>query len=460
MSASPTATLDGDQNQTAWREKDEQKMGSSTVNGGDDHHTVPAQDTENTADFSRSASVGDASIPPKPDLESSYREKQVKQLATLAFLEPCKSHETQIWAGPCYVRPNKVYIGGLPEHTRREDLQNCFGEIGNIVAIELKVGYGFVEFDTREAAEISVNKYHEGLFMGNKIRVELSRGGGRTAKYSNDPLSCFRCGQVGHWARQVFSSSNTRTSNSFLSAENAQFILAHLLAVAPLIDRISRSRDYTPPPPSRDYRDSRDARDARDPRYDYPPRDYRRPPSPPPRDYYPPPPRSRYDDYPKERDRHALPPPPDYRSSRYPEPAYRGPPPPAPYPASDRYSRESKYTSYQPPPVSAGRPRTPPRYRDDYPPPRDYDYRDRDRDRDRGRPMTPPRYSDYPPRGAVTPERYSRRSASPPPRSSAYDYPPVAQNGHYATTPPGPPPPRSSRDYSRSGREADVYRRG
>ncbi|KAH0838659.1 hypothetical protein J3R83DRAFT_6984 [Lanmaoa asiatica] len=72
--------------------------------------------------------------------------------------------------------PNKVYIGGLPDHTRPEDLQNCFGKIGNIATIELKwgLGYGFVEFDTREAAEESVARYHEGYFMGNKIRVEPS----------------------------------------------------------------------------------------------------------------------------------------------------------------------------------------------------------------------------------------------------------------------------------------------
>jgi hypothetical protein len=35
-------------------------------------------------------------------------------------------------------QPNKVYIGGLPEHTREADLHNCFGKIGNIVNIELK----------------------------------------------------------------------------------------------------------------------------------------------------------------------------------------------------------------------------------------------------------------------------------------------------------------------------------
>lgn len=36
------------------------------------------------------------------------------------------------------MQPNKVYIGGLPEHTRKEDLQSCFGKIGTIVNIELK----------------------------------------------------------------------------------------------------------------------------------------------------------------------------------------------------------------------------------------------------------------------------------------------------------------------------------
>ena len=119
------------------------------------------------------------------------------------------------------LQPNKVYIGGLPEHTRKEDLESCFGKIGAILNVELKyvfrelhhisrlltwihrLGYGFVEFESREAAEESVAKYHEGFFMGNKIRVELSHGGGRTAKYTGEPGACFKCGQQGHWARFV-----------------------------------------------------------------------------------------------------------------------------------------------------------------------------------------------------------------------------------------------------------------
>ncbi|KAF5384700.1 hypothetical protein D9757_006269 [Collybiopsis confluens] len=84
MSASSSATLDGDHNHTARRDK---KM-SSINGGGDDHHNLPTQDTENPADFPRGDSVGSASIPPKPDLESSYREKQVKVLRSSSFVLP------------------------------------------------------------------------------------------------------------------------------------------------------------------------------------------------------------------------------------------------------------------------------------------------------------------------------------------------------------------------------------
>ncbi|EKM60770.1 uncharacterized protein PHACADRAFT_246886 [Phanerochaete carnosa HHB-10118-sp] len=330
--------------------------------------------------------------------------------------------------GEKQIKPNKVYIGGLPEHTRKEDLESCFGKIGKIVAIELKVGYGFVEFDSREAAEESVAKYHEGFFMGNKIRVELSHGGGRTAKYSNDPGACFKCGQVGHWAREC---PNSTTGDSRRSS-------------APLIDRIQPPRDYPPPPPPRDYPSYDYARypPPRDPRYgyDYPPpppgRDFRRPPSPPPpppRDYrdYPPPAVARpgrdMDDY-----RTRGPPPSRYdaRSGYYPEPELppSGYPPRYPPPPSrdyyDRHDRRppppgDRYAPYPPPPV---RPRSPPgpppRSREDYdrPPPRDYpppaEYR--------GRPASPPaRYADYPRGASAEAPSYRRRSQSPPPRSGS-----------------------------------------
>lgn len=51
---------------------------------------------------------------------------------------------------PSAVQPNKVYVGGLPEHTQQEDLQNCFGKIGNIVAIELKLVPSFSRYTSAD----------------------------------------------------------------------------------------------------------------------------------------------------------------------------------------------------------------------------------------------------------------------------------------------------------------------
>ncbi|KAF9817433.1 hypothetical protein IEO21_03390 [Rhodonia placenta] len=466
MAASPLADSGDAHPQEKWNAMDEQSHdvamaapADADANGG--HHPSKdraASQAADNADYARGGSaagdVADAALSSKSDV--GYRgEKQVKLLARrLAFVThslTASALMAPVTTAPPPTRPvqpNKVYIGGLPEHTRREDLESCFGKIGSIVNIELKVGYGFVEFETREAAEESVAKYHEGYFMGNKIRVELSHGGGRTAKYSGDPGACFKCGQLGHWARECPNHLSTSRRSS------------HHPSDAPLIDRIQPPRDYPAPP--RDYPPYRDEyryppappRDARY-GYDYPPppppgRDYRRPPTPPReyRDYPPPPARSArdYDDY---RMRGPppppLPPPARYESrpgyyapdADVPPPGYppRGYPPPPPRDYYDRYDRRAappadRYASYPPPP--AARPRTPPggpsaRSRDDYErPPRDYVAPAADV---RGRPASPPpptssRYAEYPARAGSSeaPTRYRRRSQSPPPRSSTGAY--------------------------------------
>ncbi|KAF8898484.1 hypothetical protein BD779DRAFT_1484182 [Infundibulicybe gibba] len=372
-------------NADSWAPQDE-SMGPAgglepsnrTTLSTDETRENPAREPENTAySRTRGSSVGDVSV--SGSKSEAYREKQVK--------------------------PNKVYVGGLPEHTDVADLQRCFGKIGTIVNIELKIGYGFVEFDNREAAEESVAKYHEGFFMGNKIRVELSHGGGRTAKYTGDPGACFKCGEMGHWARECPNYTGVTSSAHRRPLEDP-----------PLLDRISHARyDYAPPP-------------SRDIRRPLSPREYR--------DYAPPPPPSSrgrdYDDYRRgppvpERDRYPPAPPPEYRG-RYPppDPAYRGygaPPAPAPAPYYDRYERRSveRYPPGYPAPGS--RPRTPPRPpREEFerlPPPRDYDFR--------GRPPSPPpsRYADYSrvPGPEAPPSRYranfngyATRSREYPPR--------------------------------------------
>ncbi|KAI0028291.1 hypothetical protein K488DRAFT_89877 [Vararia minispora EC-137] len=345
------------------------------------------------------------------------------------------------------VKPNKIYIGGLPDHTRQEDLQNCFGNIGNIINIELKVGYGFVEFDSREAAEESVAKYNEGHFMGNKIRVELSHGGGRFAKFSgSEPGACFKCGQQGHWAREC---------PNHVVVSSSQHANDRLRGQPPPPERMVPRGDYVAPRDAPSYRDDHvrggypPARDGR--YYDYPPP--RRPTSPSRdhRDYPPPPPRrgDMYDDRMRGPPL-PMPPPPRY-DTRGPGPYYpmddgpsygRGYPPPRDY---DRYDRRP----HPPPdgryPYASGMP-MPPRGRDGprdtIPQPNDY----------RGRPMTPPgRYGGYPP-SAGSEGRYRRRSQSPMPRSGSGNfepYPPGYAAG--SSAPPMPPKSTPGRDYGAAG---------
>jgi hypothetical protein len=43
----------------------------------------------------------------------------------------------------------KIYIGGLPERTERRDLEDCFGQFGEISHIELRLGFAFIVSDMR-----------------------------------------------------------------------------------------------------------------------------------------------------------------------------------------------------------------------------------------------------------------------------------------------------------------------
>jgi len=137
------------------------------------------------------------------DLERTYRVPPGQETVDHGGSRPVEAAPVDPIQNIPIPNPSKIYIGGLPELTRPEDLEDCFSELGRIKNVELKSGYGFVEYERPQAACDAVSKYHEGTFLGSQIKVELSHGGSRPrhVAVSNNPEACYTCGIIGHWAR-------------------------------------------------------------------------------------------------------------------------------------------------------------------------------------------------------------------------------------------------------------------
>jgi len=103
--------------------------------------------------------------------------------------------------------PGRIYIGQLSNHTRERDIEDAFGRYGRISRVDLKNGYGFVEFEDARDADDAVRDMDRRTLDGARIIVEHARGGGRRDNDRRDfaprPSEgrCFNCGKDGHWAR-------------------------------------------------------------------------------------------------------------------------------------------------------------------------------------------------------------------------------------------------------------------
>lgn len=80
----------------------------------------------------------------------------------------------------------KVFIGGLNDKVKREDLESefdRFGKTSNVWVGFNPAGFGFVEYDTQDEADAAIEHMNGVIFNGCKLRVEHShgrtRGGGR-----------------------------------------------------------------------------------------------------------------------------------------------------------------------------------------------------------------------------------------------------------------------------------------
>lgn len=70
----------------------------------------------------------------------------------------------------------RVYIGRLSFHVREKDIQRFFSGYGKLMEIDLKNGYGFVEFEDNRDADDAVYELNGKDLCGEPVIVEHARG--------------------------------------------------------------------------------------------------------------------------------------------------------------------------------------------------------------------------------------------------------------------------------------------
>lgn len=106
--------------------------GASAANG--ETHTAPG-DVSMTSD---SGEVREGVAGSLPTAENGVPESANRETGSLP---PAPASKTLADVeGP----RTKIYIGGLPAKTTRDDLEDCFGQFGRIDHLELKTGYAFI----------------------------------------------------------------------------------------------------------------------------------------------------------------------------------------------------------------------------------------------------------------------------------------------------------------------------
>lgn len=70
----------------------------------------------------------------------------------------------------------RVYIGRLSYNVREKDIQRFFSGYGRLLEIDLKNGYGFVEFEDSRDADDAVYELNSKELCGERVIVEHARG--------------------------------------------------------------------------------------------------------------------------------------------------------------------------------------------------------------------------------------------------------------------------------------------
>uniref|UniRef100_A0A667ZLP1 RRM domain-containing protein n=1 Tax=Myripristis murdjan TaxID=586833 RepID=A0A667ZLP1_9TELE len=78
---------------------------------------------------------------------------------------------------------SRVYIGRLSYRAREKDVEKFFKGYGKILEVDLKNGYGFVEFDDPRDADDAVYDLNGKDLCGERVIVEHTKGPRRDGSY-------------------------------------------------------------------------------------------------------------------------------------------------------------------------------------------------------------------------------------------------------------------------------------
>jgi len=70
----------------------------------------------------------------------------------------------------------RLFIGQLVRDIRRREVEDAFSKFGEVVRIDIKNGFGFVEYEHSRDAEEAIRKMDGEEFLGRRIIVEYARG--------------------------------------------------------------------------------------------------------------------------------------------------------------------------------------------------------------------------------------------------------------------------------------------
>jgi len=88
--------------------------------------------------------------------------------------------------------PKRIWVGGLPDRVKEEDLQEIFGKFGELESVNIRSSrvdvFAFVEFKEREAATRATNEIDQSFIRGSRVKVHWAQFKGDERKNSSNQI--------------------------------------------------------------------------------------------------------------------------------------------------------------------------------------------------------------------------------------------------------------------------------